>query len=485
MRRKDKRSRGGLELAPALVAIGCVLIVPRQGLAQEWIQQFGTTSPDYPTSLIALGSGDIIMTGTTGSSLGGPSAGNYDPFLARYNSDGNQLWITQFGSTQSDMGTALAPAPDDGVYVGGYTYGVLAGTGAGNWDAFLARYDAQGSQIWIRQFGGERTDRVRGLAPDMSGGVYVCAWTSANLGGPSNGQIDGYLARYDSAGNRLWGRQIGTPLNDYANALASDGVGGVYVTGETKGDLAGANAGSMDVFLARYDGSGTQLWIRQFGTDQYDRGSGLARDGAGGVFVCGVTRGSLGAPNAGETDGFIAWYDSMGNQLWIDQFGTPGVDGLADVTTDTAGDVIVTGYSAGSAGGPNSGEYDAMVVKYSRSGERLWIRQFGTEMRDYIAGVVLIGTSGMLVCGATRGALGGPNSGEEDVFLARIEEPCAADCDHSTGRGVLDVFDFLCFQNSFVLGHTFVCDCDTSTGSLVCDIFDFLCFQNAFIGGCP
>jgi hypothetical protein len=62
---------------------------------------------------------------------------------------------------------------------------------------------------------------------------------------------------------------------------------------------------------------------------------------------------------------------------------------------------------------------------------------------------------------------------------------CYADCDQSTGEGNLDVFDFLCFQNSFVSSEPYACDCDTSTGPLVCDIFDFLCFQNAFVAGCP
>ena len=58
-------------------------------------------------------------------------------------------------------------------------------------------------------------------------------------------------------------------------------------------------------------------------------------------------------------------------------------------------------------------------------------------------------------------------------------EVCYADCD---GSGTLDIFDFLCFQNSFVLGEPYACDCDPAP---VCDIFDFLCFQNAFVGGCP
>ena len=58
-------------------------------------------------------------------------------------------------------------------------------------------------------------------------------------------------------------------------------------------------------------------------------------------------------------------------------------------------------------------------------------------------------------------------------------EACYADCD---SNGVLDIFDFLCFQNSFVLGEAYACDCDPDPA---CDIFDFVCFQNAFVAGCP
>ena len=59
-----------------------------------------------------------------------------------------------------------------------------------------------------------------------------------------------------------------------------------------------------------------------------------------------------------------------------------------------------------------------------------------------------------------------------------IPDGCYADCDES---GTLDIFDFLCFQNSFVLAEPYACDCDPDPA---CDIFDFLCFQNAFVGGC-
>ncbi|MCH7946123.1 MAG: hypothetical protein IIC73_08950 [Armatimonadetes bacterium] len=62
---------------------------------------------------------------------------------------------------------------------------------------------------------------------------------------------------------------------------------------------------------------------------------------------------------------------------------------------------------------------------------------------------------------------------------------CRANCDDSTGQGVLDLFDFLCFQNAFVSEQAYACDCDVTTGPGVCDLFDFICFQDAFVAGCP
>ncbi len=94
-----------------------------------------------------------------------------------------------------------------------------------------------------------------------------------------------------------------------------------------------------------------------------------------------------------------------------------------------------------------------------------------------------------------RGVIGQPDAGVmtggtftlHGGFLAGagVVQECYADCDQSTGPGVLDIFDFLCFGNEFASGTPYACDCDVSTGPGVCDIFDFLCFGNAFSAGCP
>lgn len=97
-------------------------------------------------------------------------------------------------------------------------------------------------------------------------------------------------------------------------------------------------------------------------------------------------------------------------------------------------------------------------------------------------GFELSGTIGQHDPGVMSGGqytlTGGFWSGAGEAF-------CYPDCDTSTGKGVLDIFDFLCFQSSFVTGESYACDCDITTGAGTCDIFDFLCFQSSFVASCP
>ena len=112
--------------------------------------------------------------------------------------------------------------------------------------------------------------------------------------------------------------------------------------------------------------------------------------------------------------------------------------------------MTVGGRTLGSLGGPNAGTFDSWIAHYDTSGNQTWITQFGTSEWDTALALAPDGAGGVMVAGGTSGSLGGPNAGNFDAFLARYgEASCYADCDPN---GVLDIFDFLCFQNSFVLG---------------------------------
>ena len=102
-----------------------------------------------------------------------------------------------------------------------------------------------------------------------------------------------------------WARQLGTSAGDYSLGVAADPLGNVFITGGTCGSLGGPNAGRSDAFVSKYDGAGSLLWTRQLGTSSYDEGYGAALDPLGNVFFSGYTKGSLGGPNAGDFDAFL------------------------------------------------------------------------------------------------------------------------------------------------------------------------------------
>ncbi len=96
--------------------------------------------------------------------------------------------------------------------------------------------------------------------------------------------------------------------------MTPDGAGGAYLTGLTKGSLGAPHAGVIDSWIARFDGAGSNLWLRQFGTDRLDTPLGLAVS-LGSLFVAGDTTGSLGGPNLGGStfypdDAWLARFDA-------------------------------------------------------------------------------------------------------------------------------------------------------------------------------
>mgnify|MGYP001487388290 CR=1 FL=1 len=121
--------------------------------------------------------------------------------------------------------------------------------------------------------------------------------------------------KYNFSGTRQWTRLIGTSTEDWAYGVAIDNSSNIYVTGNTSGDLEGTNAGNGDVFLEKYNSSGTKQWTQQLGTSSSDIAKGVATDSSGNVYVTGVTSGGLdGNTSAGDTDLFVVKYDSDGNK---------------------------------------------------------------------------------------------------------------------------------------------------------------------------
>lgn len=236
-----------------------------------------------------------------------------------------------------------------------------------------------------------------------------------------------------------WTRQFGSPLNEALRGIAFDATGNVYVTGDTQGTLPGeTSAGGTDAFVRKYDAGGEVVWTRQFGTagnEFVGIVSGGIAVGDEGVYIGGYTNGAFpGHANAGGFDAFLRKYDTDGNEMWTDQFGTPGFDDIHDVAVDSDSDdddgeddadegrtgIYVAGSVIGQLPGQTwGGGSDGFVRRYDSDGNVVWTRQFGTAAGEH-PNAIAFDSTGVYVVGTTDGTMPGEvSAGGVDAFVQR------------------------------------------------------------------
>ncbi len=276
----------------------------------QWTKQDGTAQDDEGRAAACDRFGNIFITGyVRGNFHGITRVGASDFFISKYNASGTRLWSALFGAAEVDEAFGIACDNDGNVFVTGWTDGSIEGNPyLGNGDNVLAKYDANGNRVWLRVWGTVNKDTGYSVACDANGNVYVSGYTRGALYGAALGERDVFLAKYDPNGNLLWGKQIGTAGHDQGWANAVDPFGNVYVAGETGDSLDGnPHAGLLDVFLSKYNSAGTRLWTVQYGSAGNDWADGMAVATNGQVYLVGSTDANLdGLANQGVNDAFIS-----------------------------------------------------------------------------------------------------------------------------------------------------------------------------------
>ncbi len=330
-------------------------------------------------------------------------------------------WAVQIGTSGGEKGQAVAVDASGNVYMSGSTSGDLGGVNAGLSDPFLVKFDASGNHLWSSQTGTDNSDTVVSLAVDGLGNAYVNGYTKGGFDGANAGGYDAFVIKFDTSGNELWSRQIGTSVDDVGTGLAADAYGNVYVGGHTYGDVGGVNAGNRDMFVVKYDTAGNEVWSQQFGTARDDYVNSVAVDASGNIYISGGTTYNTGT-YLGTIDVVLTKLDPLGNVLWSRQFGSNYTTEIGrSVAIDGFGNPYVGGHTSGDIGGPSAGGTDAFVVKFDDEGNELWSRQIGTSSADYGHTMDVDAAGNAYIAGPTRGSLGGPNEGDYDVFLTKFD----------------------------------------------------------------
>jgi hypothetical protein len=242
---------------------------------------------------------------------------------------------------------------------------------------------------WVAEYDGSAGDydRVHAIAVDAEGNIYV-------TGGSHGSELtrDYATVKYGPDGEELWVKTYNGPASRYdrAYAIAVDGEGNVYVTGESTGSGTGG-----DYATVKYDPDGKELWVKRYNGwgNSSDAARAMAVDGEGNVYVTGSSSG-------GETyyDYATVKYDSNGNQLWVKGYNGPGSgnDIAIAIAVDGFGNVYLTGRSKG------SGTWDDYAtVKYDTGGNELWVKRYNgpANSNDMVSAIAVDTSENVYVTG--------------------------------------------------------------------------------------
>ncbi|MGK7915749.1 MAG: SBBP repeat-containing protein, partial [Prochloraceae cyanobacterium] len=385
-----------------------------------WIKQLGTPEDDFSQGVAVDSNSNVFIAGSTEGSLGDTNLGSSDTWIAKYDSQGNLLWNRQLGTPDLDRFQGLATDLNGDVYLSGSTLRTIEGTFTIDSDAWVAKYDSQGNLLWNQQLASSGSESPTGVATDSEGNLYI---SGSTRGTPGEGGSSAWLIKYDSQGNLLSNQQLEASGSEVSAGIAIDNSGNLYLSGVTDSTSGGSDS---DAWIAKYNADGNLLWDRQLGSSEYDYSQAVATDSNGNVYLSGGTNGAIEGGNAGLNDAWVAKYDPEGNLLWTKQIGTVGNDSAEAVTTDLEGNVYISGLTNGTIGEVNAGDSDAWVAKYDPDGNLLWTEQFGSPERDDSLGVALDSNNALYLSGSTEGSLDALNLGRSDAWVRQIAQPAVA-----------------------------------------------------------
>ena len=216
------------------------------------------------------------------------TSGELDIFIACYNPEGTLAWAKNAGGSADDCSYAITSLPDDSVIITGFFYEsaifgkgepnqtYLISDGGDGWiDIFIARYNPDGTLQWAKSAGGSGDDEGYGVTAHADNTSVITGFFGYISDGPATfgkgevnqtvlypvGQMDIFIARYNSNGTLAWAKSAGGANEDCGRGIASltdysTTLTGYYKDSATFGQgepnqTALVSAGSNDIFIAR------------------------------------------------------------------------------------------------------------------------------------------------------------------------------------------------------------------------------------------
>jgi hypothetical protein len=327
-----------------------------------WSRQFGTPEEEDIQWCAIDKSGNIYITGSTTGDLGGKNSGREDIFVIKYGSDGQFQWSKQFGTDSTDVAKGIWVSNNGSVYVTGYTNGKLGKTASGKTDCFIMKLDSNGNNLFTTQFGTPGDDYSYYVTGGPGSDILVCGSTWGDLAAKNRGMIDGFTGQFNDKGEVLKFIQFGSEGFDIAMVLEMDKEKNIFVGGTTSGNFGCQQIGEGDCFLIKFNEKGDLLWKNQFGTKNNDgiRGINIKYEVSDNILVSGVI-------NLPPAEAFIRIYNTDGVLLWERNFAAEGNgSGTSgkDVSFDNKGNFYHLGLTGENLFGNLKGKHNYYLVKF-------------------------------------------------------------------------------------------------------------------------
>ncbi|MHA1927733.1 MAG: SBBP repeat-containing protein [Candidatus Thorarchaeota archaeon] len=345
----------------------------------------GGSQYEHITSIIADADNNIVVGGTTQSTnfpvtldaYQSTNAGGFDGFLAKFSTDGSELlYSTYFGTAGTEWiygidfdasGNYLFSGWTTGT--GQATVGVVQTSNGGNQDAFVARLSSNGTSLQMfSYFGGTSNDRVTHMTADSAYNMVISGVTQSDdlpvTSGAFNetygGGGDAYVAKIAADGSStIFATYIGGADEDYGIGCDIDSDGNILVSGFTEStDIQILNAvqptygeGSYDIFVAKFSGTGTGIFVTYFGGNKSERAWDVRVDNNDDVLVVGrtfsddfPTVNAVQPTRNGNEEACLVKLSSDGQTILLSTyFGGSSNDYGEGLAVDGEGHVVITG----------------------------------------------------------------------------------------------------------------------------------------------
>lgn len=312
-----------------------------------WVDRVSGASDDFANGVQAGSAGQVYLTGafvsstsvypgastTPGATLTDTNGGAQAAFLIEFASDGGVTWARSFGGSQFVSAQALALGTNGELYVcGRFTGAAIIGTNvltsAGDYDAFLARFAANGTPAWAQNFGGSAYDFAQGVTVSTNGQICVVGGFSGSAQfGPTNVNLTDpngfFLAALAPDGTVQW-VQAATNSSGQCVTAGPGGLiyaGGNYYAGGTAlgGFTIAPGGSSTGWFATAVSSNGIPQTLIDLNTSGNPVGFSLSAVAGGGLIAGGNFAGALtvlghqlnGVSAGSGSDGFVVRLDPV------------------------------------------------------------------------------------------------------------------------------------------------------------------------------